>query len=134
MKNLSVIDGSAQALPRVRLDAAEVKSHDSPTRTSPLPDSQPPVPAPPEEAPPAGISEANLPEIQSAMAELQESLDALEGPRREVQLHFEDGGEYVVEIRSIHDGEVIQRFPPENLLNLRGRSSDLLGTVIDRLS
>jgi hypothetical protein len=72
--------------------------------------------------------------MEAAVKSLQEALDQTSGPRREVELRFDERGEYTVEGRRQSDGFVIQRFPPENLLNPRGKAADLLGTVVDRLS
>ena len=134
MKNLSVIEAGSRALPRVRAEAVEIKTKNSPSSADPARTGAP--------GPVRGDERASVPvdrreeqdAIQSVVDELQSALDAREGPRREVQLHFDGHGDYVVEIRSITDGQVIQRFPPENLLNLRGSVADLLGTVVDRLS
>jgi len=73
-------------------------------------------------------------DMEGAVKQLQDALDQAPGPRREVELLFDDGGEYTVEVRRQSDGFVIQRFPPENLLNPKGNPADLLGTVVDRLS
>lgn len=68
---------------------------------------------------------------ERAVEMLQESLDQVSGPRRDVNLEFFDGN-YVVEIRRQDDGTLLQRFPPENLLNPKDPAADYLGTVIDR--
>ncbi|MEZ4388781.1 MAG: hypothetical protein R3D98_14655 [Candidatus Krumholzibacteriia bacterium] len=90
-----------------------------------------------EPAPPGsgatGTSAPTDEDLAAALKQLQEALDQAGGPRRDVELGFEDG-EFYVEIRRRSDGLVIQRFPPENLLNPRGSSADLVGTVVDRRS
>jgi uncharacterized FlaG/YvyC family protein len=134
MKNLSVIEGGNHVLPRVRADAVETRSRNSPPDADPTLTSEP-SPVRNDERPSAlAVRREDHAPIESVVKELQAALDALEGPRREVQLQFDGHGDYVVEIRSITDGKVIQRFPPENLLNLQGSVADLLGTVVDRLS
>jgi uncharacterized FlaG/YvyC family protein len=134
MKDLTAITSSSPTLLQARVDAAGSTIADPRPSSAPAADQAPPTsdtataagrPAPPE---------TDRESIDAVVTELQEALDRLSGPRRDVQLHFEGDGQYVVEVRSIHDGEVIQRFPPENLLNLRGSVADLLGTVVDRLS
>jgi len=81
---------------------------------------------------PAGIPGE---ELTAAAERLEETLARLPGPEREVHLLFEEErGDFAVEVRDKRSGDVIQRFPPEKLLNQGLGSADLLGTVIDRRS
>ncbi len=74
-------------------------------------------------------------EIESAVQELRDAMSRLPVAEREVHLLYEpEDNSYIVEIRNKETGALVQTFPPENLLNLRRRSADLLGVLIDRLS
>ncbi|HRY41419.1 MAG TPA: flagellar protein FlaG [Candidatus Krumholzibacteria bacterium] len=76
-----------------------------------------------------------LEQLEGAVAELQESLDRLPGGERDVRLLYEEQDHsFVIEIRDKETGKLIQKFPPENLLNPSRGPADLLGTMIDRLS
>jgi len=74
--------------------------------------------------------------IEKAVAELQTSLDRIPGGsgREAKVLYNKEDRTFLVEIRDKETGEVIQSYPPENLLNPSHASADLLGTVVDRLS
>ncbi len=89
-------------------------------------------------AKPADATASNTPdraEIEAAITELREAMSRLPGGEREVTLQFEpEDHSYLVEIRNKETGAILQTFPPENLLNLRRRSADLLGVLIDRHS
>jgi uncharacterized FlaG/YvyC family protein len=74
-------------------------------------------------------------EIETAVEELRAAMRALPGAEREVLLLFQpDDQSYLIEVRNKETGALLQTFPPENLLNLRRRSADLLGVLIDRHS
>ncbi len=73
--------------------------------------------------------------MEAAVAELQVSLDRVPGSGREAKiLYNKEDRTFLVEIRNKETGEVIQSYPPENLLNPAHASADLVGTVVDRLS
>ena len=71
-------------------------------------------------------------ELETAVEELRRNIAERGLDDREVDLRFEKDGDYVVEVRSKRTGEVLQKFPPEIILNRRGGAADLLGTVVDR--
>lgn len=72
------------------------------------------------------------PELEAAVQELGEAMADLPGGEREVSLLYEpEDHSYLIEIRNKETGALLQTFPPENLLNLRRRSADLLGVLID---
>lgn len=71
-------------------------------------------------------------ELEAAVEDLRRNIAERGLDDREVNLRFEEGGDYVVEVRSKRTGEVLQKFPPEKILNRRGGAADLLGTVVDR--
>jgi uncharacterized FlaG/YvyC family protein len=74
-------------------------------------------------------------EIETAVEELRAAMRTLPGAEREVLLLFEpEDRSYLIEVRNKETGALLQTFPPENLLNLRRRSADLLGVLIDRRS
>lgn len=74
-------------------------------------------------------------EIEAAVAELRDAVRTLPGSERDVLLLFEpEDQSFLIEIRNKETGALLQTFPPENLLNLRRRSADLLGVLIDRHS
>lgn len=71
-------------------------------------------------------------ELEAAVQELGEAMADLPGGAREVNLLYEpEDHSYLIEIRNKETGVILQTFPPENLLNLRRRSADLLGVLID---
>lgn len=125
MRNLSTLD--LGSLERPTMVTGRALSPQGEPRPQPSDDAPTSGPAQPSPAP-------SVADMEAAVKNLQEALDQTSGPRREVELLFDEGGEYTVEVRRQSDGFVIQRFPPENLLNPRGKAADLLGTVVDRLS
>jgi len=73
--------------------------------------------------------------MEAAVAELQISLDRIPGASREARvLYNKEDRTFLVEIRDKETGDLIQSYPPENLLNPSPSAADLLGTVVDRLS
>jgi len=74
-------------------------------------------------------------EIETAVQDLRDAMRHLPGGERDVQLLYEpEDQSFLIEIRKKETGELLQTFPPENLLNLSRRSADLLGVLIDRHS
>lgn len=135
MKHMSGIDGSQRAaLPAVRAEAAGHRAtRPRPGPVADLRTAPEPGPGPVLERP-AFENLRTDEQYATAVAELQKALDEVDGPARDVDLRFDDEGDYVVEIRRRDDGVVIQQFPPENLLNPGPSPADLLGTVVDRRS
>ena len=82
------------------------------------------------------VAEPSPEDIETAVAQLQESLSEMPGGgEREARLLFDErSGSYLVEIRDKESGELLQSFPPEKLLNRDRHPADVLGTVIDRRS
>ena len=120
MKSMSGIPGGATPTPPVGVEAREPVSSAPVVSDNPAPEAKP---APSRE------------DFEVAVAEVQDQLDAMPGGEREVRLLFEqEDNSYVVEIRDKETGDLIQKFPPENLLNPDRSSADLLGTVVDRRS
>lgn len=94
-----------------------------------------PVPVVSENPAPQAESVPTRQDFEAAVTELQGQLDVMPGGEREVRLLFEqEDNTYIVEIRDKETGDLIQKFPPENLLNPDRSSADLLGTVVDRRS
>ncbi len=87
-------------------------------------------------APADAVAEPSPEDIETAVAQLQESLSEMPGGgEREARLLFDErSGSYLVEIRDKESGELLQSFPPEKLLNRDRHPADVLGTVIDRRS
>jgi uncharacterized FlaG/YvyC family protein len=131
MKTLTGIPGGIAPRPPVSVDPGEpLRSVASASGEASVVDGPAAVPTP---APETDATQAN--DLAGAVARLRDAIDQLPGPEREVELLYEnDPGEYVVEIRNKESGELLQRFPPEKLLNHRRDPADLLGTVIDRRS
>ena len=125
MRNLSPLD--LGSLERPAAVTGRAPSPQGEPRPRPRDDTTQEAAPPPPAAP-------SVADMEDAVKQLQDALDQASGPRREVELLFDDGGDYTVEVRRQSDGFVIQRFPPENLLNPKGNPADLLGTVVDRLS
>ena len=120
MKSMSGIPGGTAPTPPAGVEAREAVSSTPVVSENPAPQVKP---APSRE------------ELEAAVTELQNQLDAMPGGEREVRLLFDqEDNSYVVEIRDKETGELIQKFPPENLLNPDRSSADLLGTVVDRHS
>jgi len=123
MKNLSIIDQGSQTRPasgagRTGLSDPELRPRSAEATETPGPD-------------PAQVTEDSASLYEKAVEMLQDSLDQGSGPKRDVNLEYFDGN-FIVEIRRRDDGALLQRFPPENLLNPKDPAADYLGTVIDR--
>jgi len=123
MKNLSTIDTGAQTMPlsgagRPSLSDPELRPRSEDLIETKSPDR-------------AEVNEESASHYEEAVKQLQESLDLGSGPKRDVSLEFLEGN-FIVEVRRHEDGVLIQRFPPENLLNYKDRAADHLGMVIDR--
>ena len=133
MKSMTGITGGTVILPpaapetRPASPAPSVAGSGSPAGAAVHPTAQAPdsgSPLPPTRA-----------EMEAVVADLRESLARLPGGERDVRLRYDEQDQtFAIEIRDRESGELIQTFPPENLLNQPRRAADLLGTVIDRLS
>ncbi len=139
MKTLTGIPGGVAPSPPAGVEPREPRSQapvvSGEASAAPYHSFQPVRPAGPPVQPPSRRDAAPDDEVAAAAERLAEALSQLPGPEREVHLLFEqEGQDYVVEVRDKRSGDVIQRFPPEKLLNQGLGSADLLGTVIDRRS
>ena len=125
MKSMSGVPGGTAPTPPTGVEPREPVSPAPVVSEDPAPQHSAP------EIKPAPARE----ELEAAVTELQGQLDLMPGGEREVRLLFEqEDNSYVVEIRDKETGDLIQKFPPENLLNPDRSSADLLGTVVDRHS
>ncbi len=147
MKTLTGIPGGASPLPPAGVEPRQHSSRGPAVsgEAQPRADAPPGAGRPTSETSPTAGSDPAGPrgeradgageDLVAATDRLEETLDRLPGPQREVHLLFEEQDRsYVVEVRDKRDGHLIQRFPPEKLLNQGIGPADLLGTVIDRRS
>ncbi len=138
MKSLTGIPGGIAPSPPAGVEPREPRSQapvvsaaESPARYHSFQSDRPAGSDPARSTPPGAPGE----ELAAAAERLEETLARLPGPQREVHLLFEEEhGEFAVEVRDKQSGDLIQRFPPEKLLNQGLGAADALGTVIDRRS
>ena len=73
-------------------------------------------------------------EMNQMAAEMQEILNMASEEPLSVQFREDERADgFVIEIRN-RDGNVVRQFPPEKVLNLRGRLDELSGMVIDEMT
>lgn len=73
-------------------------------------------------------------EMSQMAAEMQETLNAASQEPLSVAFREDERSSgFVIEIRN-EAGDVVRQFPPEKVLNLRGRLDELSGMVIDEMT
>jgi uncharacterized FlaG/YvyC family protein len=130
MPTLTGIQGGAKP---PAIAAVETQPH--PVPASPAGGASAPPAKDTAENPQAPLVELSRQDLEDAVAQLGAAMAKLPGGERVVQLLYEEEDHsYIIEIRDKESGVLVQTFPPEKLLNLRGHPAEMLGVLIDRRS
>jgi len=104
-----------------------------PTKEQSAPKTAPSLPAPekPSDEELQIVSQADLSEL---VDEMQAAIDRASQEPLNVDLRPSDSpGGFVIEIRT-GNGDLVQQFPPEKVLNMRSKLDELSGMVIDEMT
>ena len=83
---------------------------------------------------PAVGPDPSIEEMEQIVARMRQAIGQAGSDRLEVAFRQDQrAGGFVIEIRNA-DGELVRQFPPEKVLNLRGKMDELSGMVIDELT